>query len=145
VRRMRLLAQRPRGKRPWEGDTVTYEMVVRPMTAGEVRVGDRLLRQAGRPLVIFARTLRGETTIRCDRAATITTAARTPMGDVERRTLIEHVEPDIEASLGRVLAVDTPAPEVDIDRLIERAKRAGLTPTFTEPPRFADVECPEGA
>lgn len=69
-------------------------MITRPMTAAEVRVGDRLVNEDRKPLVIFARTVKGQTTIRCDGSATINVPSRTPMGDVERRTRVEHVESD---------------------------------------------------
>ena len=66
-------------------------LVTRAMPASDVRVGDRLVTEDRRPLVIVARTLRGHTTIQCAGAATINVPARTPI-TVQRRTRLENLD-----------------------------------------------------
>jgi len=64
-------------------------LVTRTIQAGDVRIGDRLVQEDRRPLVLFSRTQRSETTIQL--AATIKVPARTPI-QVQRRTRLENLD-----------------------------------------------------
>lgn len=66
-------------------------LVTRTIQAGDVRIGDRLVQEDRRPLVLFSRTQRSETTIQLDGAATIKVPARTPI-QVQRRTRLENLD-----------------------------------------------------
>lgn len=87
-------------------------LIKRRMRAEEVRVADRLLNEDGKPIVVSARTTKGQTKIVCGNGATINVPARTPMGEVQRQNREEVIE------------VVVPYDEMLASRM----------PQFTEPP-----------